>query len=234
MAFSRGGAHAHRVNFVSHAAVASWYDPSPAFVFGAMLPDFISMLRLKPPPTSSAELARGIRFHHLSDEAFHESPAFAALTRDARGWLRAAGLARGPTRAVAHIGVELLLDPVLLRPGAAQVAYRGALAAASATLDALGLRADETARLRRLTELLHTRESPGAAQDPASTVARIRRALAGRPRLALADADDALVLNWVVAAEATVVRCAPDVIRHLLTQLDGQGFGNARRELPFT
>jgi hypothetical protein len=215
------------VNFVSHAAVASWYDASPLFVLGAMLPDFYGMLGLKAAATTHAELARGIRFHHVSDEAFHESLAFTALTHDARQWLTSAGLPKGPTRAVAHIGVELLLDPVLLSTSTARDSYLRALSAGSSIQGALPLSPEEAQRLRELTELLLARGTPDAAQTLSGTVTRIRRALAQRPRLALDDAGEALVRNWVVAAEPNVVGCAPDVIRQLLTKLDGRGFGHA-------
>lgn len=214
---------------MSHAAVASFYDASPAFVLGAMLPDFLGMLGLKGAP-KSAELARGVAFHHASDAAFHEAPAFLALMREARRELSTRGLPKGPARAVAHIGVELLLDPVILsRPGARN-AYIRALELASTLDGGLELGADEARRLRDLGRLLMAR-GPASAENLEHVVTRIRRTLAERPRLALDDAMEAAVRKWVVGAQPRVVGCASDVIRQVLSKLDGQSFGRAPREV---
>lgn len=213
---------------MSHAAVASFYDASPAFVLGAMLPDFFGMLDIKASATS-AELGRGIAFHHASDAAFHDAPAFLSLTREACKELSALGLPKGPARAVAHIGVELLLDPVILsRPGARN-AYARALEFATVLNDELSLGKDEARRLQDLARLLLARRL-ASPEDLQHVVARIRRTLAERPRLALDDAMEAAVRKWVVGVQPRVVGCSSDVIRQVLSKLDDQGFGRAQRE----
>ena len=55
-------------------------------------------------------LAAGLRFHHLTDEAFHGSRSFLEFSGQALSYLSRHGLPRGSARAVAHVGVELLLD----------------------------------------------------------------------------------------------------------------------------
>ncbi|MGC4092500.1 MAG: hypothetical protein QM756_32410 [Polyangiaceae bacterium] len=214
---------------MSHAAIASYYDDSPLFVLGAMLPDFQGMLGIKPFAPRDAELARGVRFHHESDAAFHEAPAFLELTRTARAWLSQAGLSKGPRRAVAHIGVELLLDPILVGQGGASDAYRAALAAGAAAPAELELQPAAMNRLVELVRALSVRANPELASDTVLLVRRIRRALADRPSLALDDASEALVMNWVVEARPSVVGCASDVVRQVLSTLDARGFYRAAR-----
>ena len=46
------------------------------FVLGAMLPDFASMLRTRPPRDLDAGVQAGLSFHHQTDDAFHGSPRF--------------------------------------------------------------------------------------------------------------------------------------------------------------
>lgn len=213
---------------MSHAAVASFYDASPGFVLGAMLPDFFGMLGMKG-GVASTELARGVAFHHASDAAFHDAPAFLVLTRAACKDLSALGLPKGPARAVAHIGVELLLDPLILsRPGARN-AYARALEYASVLEGELAIGNDEARRLRDLARLLLAR-GLGSPEDLQHVVARIRRTLSERPRLALDDVTEAAVRKWVVGVQPRVVGCSSDVIRQVLSKLDDQGFGRAHRE----
>src|SRR5690606_22101883 len=109
--------------YFGHAAVASWApapgpDPgaqaSGGRVLGAMLPDFATMSRARLAEASDVEVAGGIALHHETDRVFHHLPAVLALMRELDERLERAGCARGPRRAVAHIGVELLLDGVLV------------------------------------------------------------------------------------------------------------------------
>src|SRR6202040_922306 len=99
------------------------------FVLGAMLPDFCSMLGLREPCAQDRVLATGIHFHHITDRAFHDLAIFRRLCREATAVLGARGVARGTARAVAHVGVELLLDAVLAEAAAARSAYVAGLRA---------------------------------------------------------------------------------------------------------
>jgi hypothetical protein len=128
------------VNFIGHATVALWFceDPTwrargPAsfseFVLGAMLPDLAAMARLKLPARIPAgPLAEGVALHHRTDGAFHGDPSFVGLTHQTLDLLTSHGVARGPARGVAHVGVELLLDGELLRIPAVVEVYQAALA----------------------------------------------------------------------------------------------------------
>jgi hypothetical protein len=214
------------VNFFGHACVASWYDRAPGFVLGAMLPDFFSMLRVKPGVIAEQSLARGIELHHRTDAAFHGSSQFLSLTRAARGALSEAGLARGPARAVAHIGVELLLDEVLASEQPARSAYLDALAHGQSHPEWLGLRDRvEAERLLALFALHAARGAPTTDGASSRVADRIARALGGRPRLALDANALALVGNWVVRARPDVVRYSSALIGELRERLNPAGIG---------
>ena len=80
-----------------------------------MLPDFATMSGARLAEAhDDAGVTLGIALHHRTDGAFHHLPPVLALMRELDDRLERAGCARGPRRAVAHIGVELLLDGVLV------------------------------------------------------------------------------------------------------------------------
>ena len=106
------------MNFFGHAVIASRSDAARGsvraeFVLGSMLPDFASMLRMRPPRVTSRALEEGLRHHHATDDAFHGSESFLEFSRHASIFLGARGLSRGSARAVAHVGVELIVDGAL-------------------------------------------------------------------------------------------------------------------------
>ena len=104
----------HPVNFFGHAAVASWRVGRGGLPLGAMLPDFSTMCGARIAGTPDPEVAEGIALHHATDKAFHNLPVVLGLMKELDQRLERGGCARGPRRAVAHIGVELLIDSVLI------------------------------------------------------------------------------------------------------------------------
>jgi hypothetical protein len=216
------------MNFFGHAALAASHfteqqppvgaEALPTLCFGAMLPDFIGMLRLGHPTIHDAALARGIAFHHGTDEAFHDLPAFQRLSRQAFAWLSEQHLPRGPARAVAHMGIEMLLDEVMADEPSARDAYHAALRVPLAPLLDFASPIDGE-RLADLQRALLTR-SASQLRPPATLVAeRIRRSLAGRPRLATDDAGQALLGHWVTATRPLVAAEAPEVLATLRARL---------------
>lgn len=206
------------MNFFGHAVVASRRGHEHGFVLGSMLPDFATMVRRRPPATAHPELERGVLFHHETDAVFHAAPTFVALCRGAFQRLTSMGLARGPSRAVAHVGVELLLDAVLAHDAEAVSAYREALAAAHP--DALGsalvwCEADAPARFEELRVVLCSREPSRTRVAPQLFAARLERALAARPRLMLDANGKRLVERWCDEAQESIVEHAERLIDEL-------------------
>jgi hypothetical protein len=204
------------MNFFGHAAMAERFSREPAFVLGAMLPDFSSMLRLRPPSSPHRELSLGIAFHHATDEAFHELAAFRSLSLEAMRFLAERGVARGARRAVAHVGVELLLDAELAQAEPARVAYLAGLRSARdpALLRTLSWPADQQERLMRLAARLEER-SDSAKPTTEVMVERLVRTLSDRPRLALEDSARPHVSEWVELWRARVVASAPALVLEL-------------------
>ncbi len=223
------------MNFFGHAALATSHFeaelPSSSgeelakLCLGAMLPDFLGMLRLGRPNVQDGALARGVAFHHRTDDAFHDLPAFLRLSRAAFAWLTARGLLRGPARAVAHIGVEMLLDEPLAEDARARAAYRAALALPLAGLLELPL-ASDLARLSELQAALLQRASGSRNPSPELVAERIRRTLAGRPRLETDDAGQALLGEWAARTRPLVFAEAPEILASLRLRL--ANFGGAQ------
>ena len=216
------------MNFFGHAALAASHfgelDPPldgqllPTVCVGAMLPDFIGMLRLGRPTLHDAALATGVAFHHGTDEVFHELPAFHRLSRQAFAWLSEQQMPRGPARAVAHIGIEMLLDEVMATEESARDAYRAALRVPLSPLLEFANPLDAE-RLAGLQEALLARSESQLRPAPELVAERIRRTLAGRPRLATDVAGQALLGTWVTLTRPEVLAEAPEVLATLRARL---------------
>lgn len=223
----------HLVNFFGHALVGSWFSAEPAFIAGAMLPDFLSMLGGLRGRASSESLAKGIALHHATDAAFHATTGFLQSMREARSALEASGLGRAPARATAHVGVELLLDEAWLGDITARTAYFSALAhAATAPHLIEWADPDGASRLSDLLAALSERGLPTSPVAPESVASRIRRALSRHPRLALGDPDEPCVADWVVAARRPIVGCAPLILRDVHSRLLAAGFSPVVEPIP--
>lgn len=171
------------MNFFGHATVAAW-SPSatPAFVLGAMLPDFASISGARSARAAHEETNRGVTLHHATDAVFHAAPDFVALTTLARGHLESGGVARGPAWAAAHVGVELLIDGTLVTDGGACQLYLRALQDADACV---ACARDDAPRLARFLARARDSGVPYGYADPRFVAARVERALSSRSRLAL-------------------------------------------------
>lgn len=209
------------MNFFGHAAMAERFSNEPPFVLGAMLPDFSSILRLRNPTSSHPGVARGVAFHHVTDEAFHDLPVFRELCADAMRLLAERGVSRGTRRAVAHVGVELLLDAELAQDAAARAAYLDALRAARdpAIVSTLSWPADQQERLVRLAARLEER-SDSAKPATEVVVERLARTLSDRPRLAIEDAARKHVADWVELCRARVVASTPALVLELTRAIE--------------
>jgi hypothetical protein len=153
---------------------------------------------------------------------FHRSAGFLELTRSAFDWLLARGVERGRARAIAHVGVELLLDADLARAEPVRRAYLAALQSGAA--HELGRHLSWGAPEGRLEfedlrARLLARGVPAEDPAPEVTSQRLRRALAARPRLALDDAAELVARDWVTVARPHVSARATGLVRELAERL---------------
>lgn len=209
------------MNFFAHASVALWRSQDPRFLLGAMLPDLTAMLGQRLVGSSDPVLDDGIQFHHATDAAFHAAEQFVSMCSKGVQSMTAAGMRRGSARAIAHVGIELLLDGRMSSDRSARAAYGQALRHAvderlSDTLSlpklhdssgrgssaedsaARGLRLDENARMHRGLERLLSAPIPEGYRDPTFVVGRLEAILARRPRLALLQAGEVEIAEGFV------------------------------------
>jgi len=200
------------VNFFGHAAVASWSSGSAAVVLGSMLPDFATMsgARIANDGDHDDELARGIDIHHATDATFHRLPVVTGLMRDLDTLLAERGCARGPRRAVAHIGVELLLDGVLVDERAYRDAYTEALAHDGAPV---WREPDDPARFALLMTRLRAYGVPDDLREPVAITRRLGRMLGHRPLLAPSPSDLDAIREALVVYKPRVEVAAGTVLR---------------------
>jgi acyl carrier protein phosphodiesterase len=204
------------MNFFGHAWVAGWFSGQAPFVLGAMLPDLASALREAPPSAHDTELVAGIRLHHATDSAFHGTQAFRALDERGRKVLAALGLAKGPRRALAHIGVEFLIDEHLARQAPPWSLYSDALQFGATERCRLALRwgsANTNERFAGLCRALAA--SAGSLSDQRRLVPRLVAALSGRPRLELLPKDVPLLQPWLAECRAQVELAMPQLLAEL-------------------
>jgi len=180
-----------------------------------MLPDLAAMLRLRLPALTDPRQTAGILLHHRTDAAFHEAKSFVELSRQARASLSGLGMGRGPSRALAHVGIEILLDEHLGQDPATESAYLAALATASAFEVGAAI---ETARLRDLTQRLAER---GIARSlsPELVARRLRYALEPHPKLSFSPAEEPTVAAWVLDSRPLVLARADELVAELRGRL---------------
>jgi hypothetical protein len=204
------------VNFFGHAAVASWSNAAPGVVLGAMLPDFATMCGGRIAAAADVEVTRGIALHHATDGAFHTLPVVTGLMRELDDQLAARACARGPRRAAAHIGVELLLDGELTdEPG-----YRAAYLAGLACDPALTWRdAGAAPRFAILLDRLRARGIPDDLRSPDAITTRIHHILAHRPLLAPSPDDLRAIRGGLTAFQPRITVAAETILRALRAAL---------------
>jgi len=215
------------MNFFGHALLAQRDELARGevraeFVLGAMLPDFASMLRARPPLSTFAPLSAGVSFHHRTDEAFHGSQAFLELSGRAVNFLSERRVSRGTARAVAHVGVELLLDAAFAREDGANEAYLSALSCASTDPVQHGIQWHTHDSGERFQHLCHRLQERGRFSiNPASEVIaqRLQGILAGRPRLAMDEHGLSVVRDWVESARSQITSSAPRLLREVEQRL---------------
>lgn len=205
------------MNYFGHAAIASWSaSAAPGITLGAMLPDFAGMCGGRIASADEAAVADGIALHHATDAAFHQLPAVTGLMRELDGQLDRGGCARGPRRAVAHVGVELLLDGLLVD----DPTYRAGYLAGLAHDAVLHWRDPEASpRFGVLLDRLRARGVPDDLRQPDAITTRIHRILAHRPLLAPSPDDLRAIRQALIAFQPRVAVAADTILRALRAAL---------------
>jgi hypothetical protein len=207
------------VNFFGHAAVASWSTSVAATALGAMVPDFETMSGARV-ARAGADVGAGIALHHATDAVFHTLPAVVGLMRELDAILERLGCARGPRRAVAHIGTELLLDGVLVD----EPAYRDAYAAAIAHDPDLAWRDDgDGARFAYLLTRLRAHGVPDDLRRTDAIGLRLARMLGHRPLLAPSADDQRAIAAALREFQPRVVVATDTVLRGVRAGLTRPG-----------
>jgi hypothetical protein len=172
------------------------------YLFGAMLPDLVTMVSVRVPESLPDRIADGCRAHHRIDAQFHDDATFRAGVVRMRTRLRERGVATGTSRGAAHVGYELLVDRALPWDDAVAQSVRAALADGRRITD----RFDRThaARWAAMLERLAAADLDPSRATVDEIARRVEIVLARRPRLAMADGD-VEHLAAVLAVEADVV-----------------------------
>jgi hypothetical protein len=150
-----------------------------------MLPDFASMASVRLGVPGSREVQAGVSFHHRTDAVFHAAAPFLALMKHTVEQLTAEGAARGPARAIGHVGVEMLIDGELLTRSGTPEAFERALRQARSLDDDPALSPVTREGLQWVRGRLTAHGVPHDYRNTDAVVVRLSRMLSGRPRLAL-------------------------------------------------
>jgi len=215
------------MNFFGHALIAQRDEATRGpiraeFVLGAMLPDFASMLRTRPPVATLDALSAGVSFHHRTDDAFHGAQSFLDFSRLASSFLSNHGVSRGTARAVAHVGVELLLDAAFARERGGNEAYLSAIACGLTAQVQSHISWQTSDASERFRHLCHSLQQRGEFQvNPSSELVaeRLRSILADRPRLAMDEHGLFVVRTWVEGARSQITSGAPQLLREVEQRL---------------
>lgn len=174
----------------------------PRVWLGAALPDLgaIGRFRLLG-DTVDPDVTAGIALHHATDDAFHRHPTFTEVMARLRIDLASDGVERGPARAVAHVGPELLIDGFLLEDQQLGTGVEAAFAEIAQLGPALGSLVESSGDdwLRHLAKV-QTWGLPTDYGDPHAVAGRLHRILARRPRLRL-DGDHLDAIGSRLATE---------------------------------
>ena len=164
-------------------------DQVDEVALGSIVPDLAAWgrFRLVSRNADGTALGLGIAIHHQTDTEFHSDPWFVAIQTKIRSDLEALGVGRGPARACAHVGTEMLIDGELCADPYQSQAARAALAVISAAPDGLNqiVSADAISDWNLHLNSVASFGVPPDYHDPVAVASRLARILRGRPRLKL-------------------------------------------------
>jgi acyl carrier protein phosphodiesterase len=193
-----------------------------------MLPDFASMCRGRLTRAADPDVQDGIDLHHRTDGVFHTSKSFTGLESHALARFTERGVSRGAAMATAHIGVELLLDGILLDNRDACALYLAAIEHATATLHSPGhaigwAKPEQISRWHALCSRLRAYGLPEGYRDLDTVARRLAMILSGYPSLAFTGRDQERVRAELDALRDRVAGAAPGLMAELRRGLDHTG-----------
>lgn len=161
-------------------------------------------------------LAAGLAFHQTTDSVFHSTEMFTKANRRLLLEMKEKGVRRGPARAAAHIGVEMLIDAELCRNEAHITCYLQSLDWAMSTKRATAaLSLLQRTALRRLCR--HLRSEAASIFTPTSErfALRLGRTLGHRARLAPTPLELEQIALLCAAAAPPVMASVPQLLLEL-------------------
>lgn len=212
------------MNFFGHAVVGLWQSDDARFVLGAMLPDLCGMLGIRAARAQDATcpaLGAGVEFHHRTDAAFHGCDRFIEHCSHTVESLTAQGVGRGTSRAVAHVGTELLLDGLLSDNRDARAIYTRALQLGVDERLSDSMIADREDQLRMhhgLKRLLRA-PIPEAYTEPTFVADRLQYILSSRPRLAMQPQDAPIVQRELARLASDVSSTWTEILEQVRARL---------------
>lgn len=174
------------MNFVAHAVLCAAHHGDVDAVLGSVAPDLVPRAGLSFADPPAPRVAAGLAHHAAVDEVFHRHPWFTLHRTTLFADLQTAGVGRGPSRVIAHVGLELLIDGELIAtggaPGFADVWER--LRCPDIVTTTL---VDEEQRDRWLSflDLFTSRVEPARYRDPDYVTSRLAGLLSTRSRFSL-------------------------------------------------
>lgn len=198
------------MNFLAHALMASRKPGANSrYVLGAVLPDLASMADLCFDRALLPDhVAAGVSNHRAADRAFHTDPGFLRNSAALRVAALGAGLPVGASRAIGHVGWELLLDGELL--DSTDVAERFGEALDQAPSAAAGFALVGRPQWTALARDLATRRWWLHYDEPSFVAERLFGILSKRTRLAFSKvAVDRVVAVLESAAPTTATEAQP-------------------------
>ncbi len=207
------------MNFFGHAVVASELSSDPYVVLGAMLPDLEEMVGSRASGFADPRVVQGIALHHVTDKVFHGAAEFTAQQNAALSTLAPLPVRKGPRRAVAHVGVELILDAALRTPQRLE-AYIRALTSGSDVSALQGVSFVQRLKFRSLFGTLVRRAPFVTPTGPCGVVERLEKALWSRPGLRLQPTELPHVLTWAEGAWQPIHEASLDWFPRLVQAID--------------
>jgi acyl carrier protein phosphodiesterase len=218
------------MNYFGHAAVAArWRGNLPSFVLGAMLPDLVKLGSGVPHRSPDPLIQEGVAFHIRTDTLFHDHPLFQQWHVASLARMRESDVGKGPARAAAHIGIEMLLDDALAESRDARTSYIDALRYGTELTPELELERSSpstAAELREVCRTLLTFSGRIASADEERLRLRMERTLSRRPRIAASQQELSTIVKILTEYRVEVSSAAPRLVDDLL-----HGLGSRSQEL---